>query len=404
MTAIPIKPSPGAGLLKGTAYFVVFLLTLTAWIDSVEFHLRNIGRLSLTSRIGFILAYLLVGWIVKRFGTGMVLLAGALLSVIAAAGYAFASTWGIIEAFGLLRGIGGSLVFTGLVIHFTTRFEARSLLWLFACRGTTNIIVNGLNDLKLNVLMTMTWYSGYLLAAIVYGIVVLAFVITRQFWNLSWFDNISSDDTLRSNSILKSLPVWGSALLIFLGAGLMTATFIYWTKLAGTSSENISFDANLFFRYLVWAVSCASLLAIGFLAHRINWRIALWFCAGIIIIGSALTGWGASIPVRFAGDIITALVIQLLLPVLLLYAKNHIPQAFLPIAIGWLIAVHYTGTALTVGLLGTASISLNMMVIVALAIALIVILEIGVRLQNSRKKKHSPEMPQPPTLPPPEQL
>lgn len=139
----PIKPSTGAGLLKGTAYVVALLLVLPFWLNGATWLNANqtfnislffdTGTFNFISGSGYLLACLTVGWLCKRFGTGTVLVSGTLLSSLACLGYALAPTWGVVEALGFLGGLGSGLVFTGVIIHFTLRFGMRPLLWWLIC-------------------------------------------------------------------------------------------------------------------------------------------------------------------------------------------------------------------------------------------------------------------------------
>ncbi len=400
MTNYPVKPIPGAGLLKGTAYVVVLLLAVPAWINSsawlyvsrgFDISLGDTGTLSFTIGSGHLLACLIAGWLFKRFGAGSTLLIGSLLALVAAIGYVIAPTWGVIVAFGLLQGAGNGLIFVGLIIYFTTRFGTRPLVWLFMCYTARELIIWSLNTTEIS--FQLSWQIGYLLAVLVFGIIVVLFVATRLLWNITWFGD-ETNEPIRVGNILGLSPVWLAIALFLILGGLELTGSSFWPLLFGIAISNLEFDALMLWKGISSVLPVVSLFAVGWMANRINWRWVLRFCAAGLVVGTGLSVWTLTVWTPFISYTVRMIAIAFLFPGLLIHIKQYIPPIYLPIVIGWLVAATSIGQDTVSRILSSSlSTTIHLIAVLTLTVLLVAIFEFSVWFNAPKKKKGIPERP-----------
>ncbi|MCC7370954.1 MAG: MFS transporter [Chloroflexi bacterium] len=189
-------PEPAAG---GTARagWVVLVLVFAGFISlglpdgllgvafpsirqTFSLKLDALGAVFLTGVCGYLAASLASGWVVDRIGVAMLLTLSAFATAISLLGYAFAPSWWVIVALGLVSGLGAGAIDAGLNAYVALTHSSRLLAWLHACFGLgaaagpaimTAVLEGG-----------RPWQLGYILVGTVQLGLGICFLLTRQRW------------------------------------------------------------------------------------------------------------------------------------------------------------------------------------------------------------------------------
>jgi MFS family permease len=289
MTAIPVKPRPGDGVLKATAYFIVFLLAVPVWVSNTNslsalrtfgIPSRDVETLWFTTILGYVVASLVVGWLFSRMGAGTILLVGSIFAGLGMLGYALAPTWGWVIAWGLFDGAGRAVLFVGLVIYFAARYGERALAWLFVFHGLS-LIINVILPAGTFLAEFINWRTGFMIAVVTYGVVTILFAATRRLWNLLGQDD-DFPPTVYLKDILRLPPVWLVIGMFTIQGILASATVMNMPILVGEIGSAVGFDILKFWSWLNIIGSAISVAFLGLYAYRRNTSLAILLC----LIGS----------------------------------------------------------------------------------------------------------------------
>jgi fucose permease len=181
---------PGApALLLGLSFLGFVSIGLpdgllgVAW-PSIRSHfglpLDALGALLVAVTVGYVGSSAASGWILARTGVGTLLAASCLATAASLLGYASASAWPAVVAFGVLAGLGAGAIDAGLNTHVATRHSARTLGLLHACYGVGTTAGPALMT---SVLMAgLPWQRGYAMVGAAQLALGAAFAATRGRW------------------------------------------------------------------------------------------------------------------------------------------------------------------------------------------------------------------------------
>ncbi len=129
---------------------------------------------------GHFLSGLVSGRLIQRHGTGGLLAISASLSVAGIACQAVAPAWPFLVGGGALAGLGAGGIDGGLNTYVAGRWPTRQINWLHGCYG---VGATAGPFLMSSMLATnRSWRAGYLVVAVLTGLVAVAFVATRARW------------------------------------------------------------------------------------------------------------------------------------------------------------------------------------------------------------------------------
>jgi fucose permease len=195
-----------------------------------ELGLSDVGALFITTTIGYSLASVFGGRLFGRFNSSTLFLGGALLAGVALIGYAFLPAWWMIVVAGLLAGLGSGMLDSGMNIYFAAVFNARLMNWLHASFGLGTLA--GIFIIQ-TVLSNAggTWQTGYIVAAIIYFVVAVLFLVTRSRWvNVGRGSHEEGTHAGISARLTLRLPLVWIGLVIFLCYAGLEAVGTAWTS------------------------------------------------------------------------------------------------------------------------------------------------------------------------------
>ncbi|WP_285766109.1 MFS transporter [Peribacillus sp. SI8-4] len=143
--------------------------------------LETAGWLFMTIAAGTILSSLASGFVLKRFGTGVVTLVSCLLTAGSLLGIHFAPSVFWLFIFAIPMGIGAGSVDAGLNNYVATHYKAHHMSWLHCFWGVGATL--GPIIMAQSISGQHSWRSGYLvIAGIQFALVIILF-FTLPLWN-----------------------------------------------------------------------------------------------------------------------------------------------------------------------------------------------------------------------------
>ena len=142
--------------------------------------LDALGAVFLTTVCGYLTASLAASWVVDRIGVAMLLALSALGTAVSLLGYALAPSWWIIVALGLVAGLAGGAIDTGLNSYVALTHSSRLLAWLHACFGIG--AASGPIIMTTVLEAGQPWRLGYAIVGVAQVGLGICFLVTRKQW------------------------------------------------------------------------------------------------------------------------------------------------------------------------------------------------------------------------------
>lgn len=353
--------------------------------------LDALGTLLIAGTVGYFIASFSSGRIISRLGIGILLLIGSLSSVAGLLGYALLQNWVALHAFAVLAGIGSGLMDGGLNIYFAAHYGPRLMNWLHACFG----VGATLGPLVMTAIVnnSQSWRWGYALTAVLYGVLAVAFVLTRNRWRTAPPPSTAADapPAPRGRAILFMPAVWLGVIMFFTYGGL-EVTGGQWSYTLFTEARGVTPEVAGAWVGFYWGSFTIGRFLFGAFANRLKVTTVIRLCMLGAVIGGGLMWWSPAVGVGFFGLALLGFVQAPVFPLLVTDTQTRLGPALAPHAIGFQIAAASVGIALVPGLAGVLAQNVGVSsiapFIVAVAVLLVVLYEISLR---SVRTQRSPE-------------
>lgn len=271
------RPAASAGLLLILTYLGFVSLGLpdaaygVAWPSlRSEFGLPQgaFGLGLLTVAIGFLFSSLAAGTLLGRFGAGRLLAVSTLVSATGLVAFAASPSWPLFLASGLLVGIGGGAIDSGLNAYAARHYSARQMNWLHAAFG----FGAALGPLAMTFALTSGgWRFGYVAIAALMGALGVLFVVTRRRWASEGAGDAASEPTapVSVGTALRHRLVWLQTVTFFLYAGIEIGAG-QWAFAILTQARGYSIEVAGLWTGGFWFALFAGRLLLGFGADAIG--------------------------------------------------------------------------------------------------------------------------------------
>ncbi len=314
-------------LLVGLAYTNFIALGLAgglvgvAWPsirESFNLSLDALGLLLIASNIGFLISSFNSGRIASRFGIGSLLLIGSLIRGMGLLGYAVTPGWWVMVLLALFVGGGGGAMDAGTNAYFATNHSARLMNWLHASFGVGATLGPAIMTSILS--LGQSWRWGYAIVAVIQGLLVVLFVLTRNAWKSAGPETAGADtgpqlEAITSWDTLKLPTVWLGIVLFFVYAGIEVTTGS-WAFTLFTESRSVSVSAAGFWVSFYWGSFTVGRVLFGVVADRLKLVSTVRLCTLTAILASALI-WVKSVnAVSFLGLALMGVALAPIFPLL----------------------------------------------------------------------------------------
>ncbi len=306
----------------------------------------QLGSLLFAVMTGYLASSFVSGAIVARHGVGRLLAWSNALVAVSCVGYALATAWPMMLAFGLVAGLGAGAIDAGINVHAAARFSPRLVSWLHASWGAGAalgpLIMTGVLGAGL------AWRWGYAVVATVLAAMSLSFFATIGLWGRPLA--IAGDaQAPRASTVFRTLrrpAVWAHMAVFFLYTGL-EASAGQWAYSLLTEARQIPLPVAGAWVGGYWASLTAGRLVCGAVAHRFTTG-ALLRAAMVSALFAASLIWADRGPaVTVAGLTLLGFSLAPIFPMLI---------ASTPARLGAEHAAHAIGFQVSAGCLGAAAV------------------------------------------------
>jgi fucose permease len=334
-------------------------LTGVAW-PSMRGHfglpIDALGGLLVSYTAGYLVSSFGSGRMLARFSIGALLALSCLATGVSLFGYAGASRWSTVVAFGALAGFGAGAIDAGLNTYAATHFSARMVNWLH--------VFYGVGALSGPLLMThalrsgLPWQWGY--AIVGGGQLALAacFALTLRRWNGAYqVDDASSPEPVAaaSNASTLRLPVvWFSAAIFFVYTGIEAAAGA-WAYSLLTESRAVPMMTAGMWVSVYWGALTIGRILSATIAGRAPAPRLLRCCIAGQAAGALLVWLDLSASSSFLGLALIGLASAPIFPTMIASTPDRIPRNYLANAVGFQIAAAVLGQSLLPALVGVVA-------------------------------------------------
>lgn len=316
--------------------------------------------------LGVLLGMVTVGYFITSIGNGRflqavgitpVLLSGWALAALGLVGYVLSPSWGVLLIGGMLLGMGGGVIDAGLNTYMAATFGPREMNWMHASFGLGATI----GPLIMSAFVTagLTWRHSYGFAALLHGLMFLAFLFTARQWRLDPVYEAGESKKRVSNRRTLRMPiVWFGLLLYFLYVSV-EVTAGQWSFTLFTQSRHIPDVRASAWISFYWGALTVGRLLIGLMVERLGTMRTLRISMGGVLLGTLIL----SVPLpatSFIGLALMGFSCAAIFPLLTSDTPQRVGPAHAPNTVGFQIAASSLGLALLPGLAGVLADSIGL--------------------------------------------
>jgi fucose permease len=312
--------------------------------------LSEVGILLLATTLGYLTASFGSGAVASRFGYGRMFVLGAALLTVGLLGYTVAPVWILLILTAFLGGIGNGTIDAGLNAYMAAHHSARVMNWLHACFGIGITFAPLVMTFSVN---NFDWRLGYLIAAIIAGVLCVMFLATRRIW-LAPVTQTASTEHPQRRALIQSLRVplvWLGVFMFVLVAGV-EATPGQWGFDILNTARGIDATTAGFWVSVYWASFTIGRIFFGAIMPRLSPIGLVRGCMIGMLFGGVLFWWNPTNTVGILGLVVMGFAQAPLFPVLILNTPRLIGEARASYAIGFQVAGAGLGVAIVPGIAG----------------------------------------------------
>jgi fucose permease len=361
--------------------------------------LDAVGVWLIAATAGSILSSFNAGFIASVIGVGPLLVMGSLTATLGLLGSGVAPAWWALVLAGLLNGLGGGTIHTGLNAHFAANRGVGAMNWLHACFG----IGATLGPLMMTAILRagLSWRWAYGLAGAWMGLLVACFALTLKQWRGSTEKAVRAErqDTIgKSRLDTLQLPIVWLSLLLFSTYVGVESTAGQWAYSLFTEARSVTVETASFWMSVYWGGLAVGRLALGGAADRIGVVSLLRLCMVCMIVGAALMWWHATDMLSFLGLALTGLAEGPVFPSLMSDTPRRVSTSHVDNTVGFQVAAASLGAAVLSSLAGVLAENITLETIgpfmLVCSVTLFILHEVTVRrTQNTGPQDPAPRQP-----------
>ncbi len=247
------------------------------------------GAALLSGTLGYMFASFASGRLMTRLGVGSALLLSTLVKLLALVSLGAAPAWWVFVGIGFLSGAGSGVVDAGLNTYIAAHYGPRQLNWLHACFGLGATVAPLIITQVFN--WGLSWRWSYVVIGLLQGVMVAAFVATRNQWKpLIRPESAGPATPARRVSYRETLRlplVWLGIALFFVYTGTEGAAG-NWSYTLFYESRGVAASVAGLWVSIYWAALTVGRVVLGLVIEQIGARLTLRLCMIGTIIGALL--------------------------------------------------------------------------------------------------------------------
>jgi fucose permease len=275
------------------------------------------GFMSILGTVGATISSFSSGHILKRIGTGKMILFSCMLTGIAIFGFSVSTVFPMLVLFSIPHGLGAGGVDSSLNHFVSKNLTSRHMNWLHAFWGIGASI--GPVIMTYAILWTNRWNNGFLIVAVIQLSLAVLFFVTLPEWRkiegkgartasepkVGKEENATSETApaiVEKPGVKPSFPrrFWNGFLLIFKQHGLLAAmlTFFFyvgaesvlgfWSATYLRFSRGVSLESAGLWVAIYYGCITGGRILFGFIVEKIGTGIAIKSGIGISLLGFVL--------------------------------------------------------------------------------------------------------------------
>ena len=237
------------------------------------------GLITMLMYSGTMISSMASDWIIRKLGTGYVLVLSVALIAITMFGFSIAGNFTMLCLLALPYGLGGGCVDASLNNYVATHYKARHMNFLHCFWGIGTII----SPLVMGAFIEKggVWTQGYRAIAIFQFILVAVLLLSLPLWKKESYDHNDESSKLSFKNLMKMTGVKASLAAFFSYCALET-TLGLWTSSYLSEVKGVD---------IIMATKCGMLFYIGIASGRfISGLVSEWLSdMKMIRIGQAVT-------------------------------------------------------------------------------------------------------------------
>ncbi|XOV90619.1 MAG: MFS transporter [Pseudomonadota bacterium] len=237
--------------------------------QSFELPLDAIGPLLVAGTAGYMTSSVLIGPLMRRLGTGGLLVTSIALTAAMLGVYATTPAWILFVLAAGLSGLGAGAIDAGVNIYVATHYGARAMQWLHACFGVG--VTTGPLIMTAALAETGRWQVGYLVVCGLQFVLAAVFFTTRNAWRNS---RAARGGEANLAASVRHFPSVLSALLFFLYTGIEAGIGL-WIFTLLTESRGVDTETAGIVTAAYWGTFTLGRILAGLTAHHVASRILI---------------------------------------------------------------------------------------------------------------------------------
>lgn len=313
-----------------------------------------LGMALAAGTVGFFIASVISGWLVKRLGGGGFLVLGSAIYGLGPLAYVVSPVWAGAVGAALLMGLGGGLIEVALNTYVATRHTAREMNWLHASYGIGATLGPMIASAAIS--SPLGWRGGYGVVAIFALLMVAYYALTTRRWRDAFVLNGESTEEQAGapaprRPTLSLATVWVGIVLFFLYTGTEVAVG-QWTFSLFTEARAIPTGVASFWVSVYWATFTAGRILLGFVVERTSAVMVLRVSMIGAIVGAGLLWWNPANAAAFGGLALLGFSFASIYPGMTSLTPARVGEAHAPATIGYQTGSAGLGAAALPGLAG----------------------------------------------------
>ncbi len=227
------------------------------------------------------------GAILRRIGTGKLLMICGFVTGCSLLGYAFSPFFALLMLFAIPLGFGQGAVDTGMNFYVAKHYTSRDMSWLHCCWG----LGASCGPLLMTMILThgWSWRAGYSVIGGIQLMLAVVFLLTLSLWSDESVQTSRDSADEFPKKVHYDLRFWCCPVMFFLycgiefSMGLWLYTFL--TQCRAFSAEQAGYAVAGY-----WAMLTGGRFLIGFVANRLGNRrqirisMSLGFLSGLLLL------------------------------------------------------------------------------------------------------------------------
>lgn len=246
------------------------------------------GIISLAITCSTVVSSMLNPLIVKKIGTGKIVVISTLFSSIGLFTFSRAPSFAFLCLSAILIGLGGGSIDAALNNFVALHYQAKHMNWLHSLWGVGTTL--GSYIISIFIVYPEGWRKGYLVVSAFQLLLATLFFILLPVWNIYEKDNNNKSSSIRKNERKKSL--------LFASAAISVITFFFYCAIETTTGLwASSFLVN--YKHILpslaakgtssffFGITIGRILS-GFISMRLRGKTIIRLSLGLIFVGTLL--------------------------------------------------------------------------------------------------------------------